>query len=198
VKKYAQRYNLNENLVFAVIKAESNGNSRAVSPAGACGLMQLMPGTAAEMGVTDIFDPAQNIAGGTQYLSKMMGLFNNDVKLALAGYNAGPNNVIKHKGVPPFNETRNYIRNVVAYWKRFEGGASPEKGQLLARANNIQSGPSVPAVSFDAKRIMVHFHSGLKQPADKIEDKEPYYYIHFGQRTYPVRKELVEKIVEPV
>ncbi|MCC6143768.1 MAG: lytic transglycosylase domain-containing protein [Candidatus Hydrogenedentes bacterium] len=197
VRKYAQHYNLNENLVFAVIKAESNGNARAVSPAGACGLMQLMPGTASEMGVTDIFDPAQNIAGGTQYLSKMMGLFNNDVKLALAGYNAGPEAVRKHNGVPPYNETRNYIRNVVAYWKRFEGGNTPEMGELLARARNTETGGPAAAPVFDSKQIIVHFHSGLKQPADKVEDKEPYYYIHFGQRTYPVRKELVEKIVEP-
>ncbi len=93
VRYYANLYGLEEDLVFAVIRAESNFNPNAISPAGARGLMQLMPGTAAEMGVTKIFDPAQNIAGGTQYLAKMHELFGNDTKLALAAYNAGPERV---------------------------------------------------------------------------------------------------------
>jgi soluble lytic murein transglycosylase len=122
---YARRHMLDPALVYAVIKVESGGNRYAVSSAGARGLMQLMPGTAREMGVKDIFDPAENIAGGTQYLSKMFALFNEDIDLALAGYNAGPGNVKKYGGVPPFKETQNYIKLVRRYQRDFERSGSP-------------------------------------------------------------------------
>lgn len=199
VRRYAEQYNLNENLVYAVIRAESNGNPNAVSRAGASGLMQLMPGTASDMGVTDIFDPAQNIAGGTQYLSRMLQLFNNDIRLALAAYNAGPEAVRRHKGIPPFNETQNYVRTVLRFWRDYENTGSSAKAELLARARRHESrgGAIQRQAAAEPKHIIVHFHSGLQQPAERVEDKDPYYYIHFGQRAYPVRKELVARIVEP-
>lgn len=112
VQHFSQVYGLDKNLVYAVIRAESNGDPKAVSHAGARGLMQLMPGTAKDMGVTDIFDPAENVAGGTQYLAKMLELFNGNVTLALAAYNAGPETVKRHGGVPPIRETQNYVRDV--------------------------------------------------------------------------------------
>lgn len=103
-------------LMLSVIAAESGGNPRAVSHAGAQGLAQLMPATAQRFGVADPFDPAQNLAGSAAYLSELHKLFNGDTLLALAGYNAGENAVIRHKGVPPYAETRDYVPIVLSYY----------------------------------------------------------------------------------
>lgn len=103
-------------LALAVMTTESTGRSKAVSSAGATGLMQLMPDTATRFGVTDITDTAQNIRGGVAYLDWLMEKFDNDPILVLAGYNAGENAVIKNKGVPPYPETRDYVPKVIAAW----------------------------------------------------------------------------------
>jgi hypothetical protein len=113
VRKYAREQGVDEDLVWAVMRQESGFNPRAVSPKGAMGLMQLMPGTANLMGVTDPFDMEQNIAGGVKYLEKCLNQFNQDVTLALAAYNAGPQNVVKYQGCPPFPETRHYVMAVL-------------------------------------------------------------------------------------
>lgn len=113
VREYAQTLGLSHPLLLALIKTESNFNPRAVSPKGARGLMQLMPATWQRYGVTDPFDAAQNIRAGSNYLFEMLGRFQ-DVTLALAAYNAGPEAVEKYKGVPPFEETQRYIRKI--YW----------------------------------------------------------------------------------
>jgi soluble lytic murein transglycosylase len=199
ISRYARLYGLEEDLVYAVIKAESNFNPEAVSRAGACGLMQLMPGTAAEMGVTRVFDPAQNIAGGTQYLSKMLSLFNGDLRLALAGYTAGPNAVKQHGGIPPYKETRDYVERVLRYRNNFaNGGVSAKAGglkSLRSSGGTRLASKAVPSPD-TAKAFVVHFHSGLTQPADRVVDKDPYYYIEYGTLVYPVRKDLVKKIAE--
>jgi len=103
-------------LVLAVIGIESSGNKSAVSVAGATGLMQLMPATAKRFGVTDATNAADNIKGGVAYLGWLMKKFDSDPVMVLAGYNAGENAVIKHKGVPPFAETRDYVPKVLAAW----------------------------------------------------------------------------------
>jgi hypothetical protein len=118
VKKCAQEQGVDEDLVWAVIRQESGGDPRAMSPKGAMGLMQLMPGTAAYLGVTKPFDPEQNISGGIQYLLECLNRFQQDVRLALAAYNAGPGNVIKYNGCPPFAETRNYVAAVMQVYQR--------------------------------------------------------------------------------
>jgi len=115
VTRASEKYNLPENLIKGVIRAESAFHPRAVSTAGAQGLMQLMPGTARELGVTDAFDIDQNIDGGTRYLKQMLDRFDGDVARALAAYNAGPGTVDRFKGRVPYRETIAYVDRVLKY-----------------------------------------------------------------------------------
>ena len=123
IAQAASTYGVDKGLVKAVIHTESGFNPRARSGPGAKGLMQLMPATAKRFNVDDVFDPAQNIRGGTEYLSFLLKRFNN-LELALAGYNAGEGNVDKYKGVPPFAETQDYVRRVISRYNKLYGGDS--------------------------------------------------------------------------
>jgi len=134
ISRAASTYNVDPLLVKSVIKAESNFDSRAVSPKGAKGLMQLMPGTAADLNVFDPFDPRANIFGGTNYLRQMLERFGGDVRLALAAYNAGPARVESVGGVPGIPETRQYIERVLGHYRQMSGGAVPPL--RLVRAAN--------------------------------------------------------------
>ncbi len=113
----AVRHRLDEKLISSVIAAESNFDPLAVSPKNARGLMQLMPDTARRLGVTDIFDPEQNINAGARYLRELLDRYNGDLTLALAAYNAGPDRVAQYRGVPPFPETRAYLSRISALLK---------------------------------------------------------------------------------
>jgi soluble lytic murein transglycosylase-like protein len=120
LKAMCSRHGLKDyNLVKAVMRAESAFDPHAVSPKGAAGLMQLMPGTARDMGVVDRFDPIQNLDGGIRYLKLMLDRFDNDYELAVAAYNAGPEAVSRHGGVPPYLETRDYVQRVRDYYFRY-------------------------------------------------------------------------------
>jgi hypothetical protein len=122
IRLSAKRYDVDPYLVFCATNQESHFNVGATSLAGAAGLMQLMPGTAARYGVKNIYDPAQNISGGTHYLSDLLKLFGGRVDLALAGYNAGEGAVMKYGNhVPPYSETRNYVHTIGAHYTQYTG-----------------------------------------------------------------------------
>jgi soluble lytic murein transglycosylase-like protein len=113
-----QQHNLDVDLLASVVKAESNGNAHAVSRAGAEGLMQLMPATAAELGVRDRLQPDENVQGGTAYLDALLTRYHDNLALALAAYNAGPQAVEKYHGIPPYRETRVYVARVIHEFNR--------------------------------------------------------------------------------
>jgi hypothetical protein len=119
-------YQVDPALVKAIIMAESGYDPRAISKKGAKGLMQLMPETAKELNVEDIFNPKQNIDGGVRYFKKLVNQFNGDLKLALAAYNAGSKAVRQYKGVPPFKETQHYIKKVFEYYQLYKNKMTEE------------------------------------------------------------------------
>ncbi len=119
INRHAQAYGVDPALIKAMMRVESCFDRVAVSKVGAQGLMQLMPGTAKILGVMDSFDPDENIRGGVEYLSGLLKRFNNNLEFAIAGYNAGPGNVEKYNGIPPFRETQSYLKRVMAHYKRY-------------------------------------------------------------------------------
>ena len=131
----SRRYGLPPALVMAVVKAESNFQPEARSPKGAMGLMQLMPSTAEELGVKDPFDPRQNVEGGVRYLRQLLDHFFGDLKLALAAYNAGPSEVKRHKGMPPYQETQQYVERVMRYTQEFLLSSLPSNPSREAPAS---------------------------------------------------------------
>lgn len=147
----ATRYRLSEQLVAAVIAVESEFNPRAVSRRGARGLMQLMPGTAAMLGVRDPFDPRQNIDGGARYLKDLIERFDDDLPLALAAYNAGAPAVVAHGGVPPYPETREFVRRVLS--------------RLGAAGDAVASAPEVRVASASVRTRVAMLHRPAKREA---------------------------------
>jgi soluble lytic murein transglycosylase-like protein len=152
----AQRHNVDPALLKALIKHESGFNPSARSPAGAMGLTQLMPGTARSLGVTDPMDPAQSIEGGAKYLRQQLDRFRGDERLALAAYNAGPGAVQRFGGVPPYAETQNYVRKVMATAQEYRSqalGASPAVASSLPlpTAAPAPAAPPAPTASSPAQ-----------------------------------------------
>ncbi len=134
--KAGGEHNLDVDLLASLVKAESNGNARAVSSAGARGLMQLMPSTAAELGVQDSFKPDQNVRGGSAYLDGLLTRYHDKLALALAAYNAGPAAVDRYHGIPPYYETRAYVARVIHEFNR----------RILAREAQSRQSAAVPSI----------------------------------------------------
>ncbi|MGP8175006.1 MAG: lytic transglycosylase domain-containing protein [Terracidiphilus sp.] len=132
--KAGSEHNLDVDLLASVVKAESGGNARAVSRAGARGLMQLMPGTAAGLGVEDSFKPEQNVRGGTAYLDALLTHYHDHLAVALAAYNAGPEAVDKYNGIPPYRETQAYVARVIHEFNRRVHAREAQARQPVASA----------------------------------------------------------------
>lgn len=116
IKKYSEEASLDWQLIYALIKIESNFNPKAVSPKGAQGLMQLMPETASQYNITNPFDPIENVKGGIKHFKNLLSLYNNNLSLALAAYNAGKENVDNYNGIPPFSETQGYVKKILGVY----------------------------------------------------------------------------------
>lgn len=121
IEEYSDKNGLDSDFVRAVVKQESGFNEKATSHCGAMGLMQLMPGTAKGLGVKNPYDAEQNVAGGTKMLSNLLKTYGGNKELVLAAYNAGGGAVKKYGGIPPYQETQNYVKNVLSIYKRYKG-----------------------------------------------------------------------------
>ena len=164
IRKNARQQGVDEDLVWAVMRHESGFNTLALSPKGAMGLMQLMPGTAAMLGVKDAFNVEQNVAGGVKYLRVCLDYFDQDIDLALAAYNAGPGNVAKHQGVPPFTETINYVAGVIKDY-----GAQTRPRGLRASGTSIYAAEpgAVPASGLNWRVPLPRWK--VARPQDKVD-----------------------------
>ena len=147
VASASDKHLVDADLIDSVIRAESGFNPKAVSPKGARGLMQLMPGTAAKLGVQDSFDAQANVDGGTRYLRQLLARYNNDLAKALAAYNAGPQRVEQYHGVPPYHETRAYVANVIRDFNRKKVAARKSQAKKPSQAKKSVRPKPVPNLS---------------------------------------------------
>lgn len=168
VNEASDRYRLDPDLVNSVIKAESGFNVRAVSPKGAQGLMQLMPGTAAQLGVPNTFDAQQNVEGGTKYLRELLERYNFDLVKALAAYNAGPQRVEQFGGVPPYYETRAYVARVVRDFNKKKTAAKKTPGSAPSSqktAANHKASPKPGMAAGKSQNAALQTQASSSNPA---------------------------------
>jgi tetratricopeptide (TPR) repeat protein len=154
INEAAQKHGVDPYLIKSVIKAESDFDAKALSSKGAMGLMQLIPSTAKLMGCKNAYSPRQNIMGGTKYLKRLLKRFKGKVDYALAGYNAGPGNVDKYRGIPPFRETKNYVKKVKHYYKKYSSGVRSFKNRRTVR--------TIPSVRSDLTNRLTKAYNHFK------------------------------------
>ena len=142
--KAGVEHNVDRDLLASIVKAESNGNAKALSHAGAQGLMQLMPSTAADLGVRDSFHPEQNVRGGSAYLDELLTRYHDNLALALAAYNAGPGAVDKYHGIPPYRETRVYVARVIHEFNRRVKAREAQAAREAAARKTLEAQTSKP------------------------------------------------------
>ena len=167
VNEASGRYQLDPDLVNSVIKAESGFNVRAVSPKGAQGLMQLMPGTAAQLGVPNTFDAQQNVEGGTRYLRELLERYNFDLVKALAAYNAGPQRVEQFGGVPPYYETRAYVARIVRDFNKKKTAAKKTSSAAAATqktASNQKVSPKPGTTTSKSQSVTSQMRASASKP----------------------------------
>lgn len=163
--RIANEYQVDPHLITAVIQSESNFNHQAISPKGALGLMQVMPQTAERFGFKELFDPENNIRAGTAYLKWLLVRFNDDVILALAAYNAGENAVLRYKGVPPYQETQNYVAKVLRGYKKYEHvehRLTTAQNQVISATKNLADTERIPK---EGMKLMTDMVRVLEQAA---------------------------------
>lgn len=156
----SQTSGIDRDFLESVVHHESSFNPKAVSPKGARGLMQLMPGTADQLGVKDSFDPEQNIQGGTTYLKQLLEQYHGDAQKALAAYNAGPHRVQQYKGVPPYRETRAYVARIIKEYNQKK--LAEERAAKLSKAKT--KSPANTAQPQQKKSVQASSRSGQAQP----------------------------------
>ncbi len=159
----SRRYGIDPLLIYAQMHQESGFKLRATSYKGASGLMQLMPGTARRLGVTDIYDPKQNIDGGVKYMRMLLNMFNGDVILALAGYNAGEGAVMKYgNSVPPYNETREYVRRISARYASISDGTFAQNSRrvTVAQAAKLEKKDARPLTVYEPSAVAIRLSDG--------------------------------------
>lgn len=178
-------YNVSKDLLKAMAKAESNFRADATSSCGAMGIMQLMPGTAAGLGVADAYDPRQNIMGGAKYMSQLLTKYNNNLTSAIAAYNAGSGNVDKYGGIPPFQETQNYVVKVLQYLE--EGVTIPDS----TGTQNVSSGTSGQIMGANNNASAQNSTGALQQIMNRYFDYDD--YLEFLQL---FTKIIYEKLAE--